>query len=225
VAVDEEVLMKLLLFERCGSADAYAALLSTVNEAADGRSSKLKEMEEAVRGETSAPLHKPFDDPFVRDWMLLDPPLGERDLRAAAYVSRDNLAIISRPDELSPEAVEVLEALLAATQPSPPLVEKVKALSYREAAAIMDRILIKAGEEMRWGVPPILNGALSVASVDERHARELSSFLANRPGPQLEAGIVPRVIQLPWGKDLLQLWANKTDLSVPMRKRVERELS
>ncbi|KQN26020.1 hypothetical protein ASE86_07580 [Sphingomonas sp. Leaf33] len=225
VAVDEEVLMKLLLFERCGTAEAYGALLSSVNVSADGRSNKLKQMEEAVRGETSAPLDKPFDVPFVRDWLLLDPPLGERDLRAAAYVSRDNFAIIGRPDELSPEALELLDALLAATQPSPPLTEKAKALSYRDAAAIMDRILVKAGEETRWGVPSILNAALAVASVDDRHARELSSFLANRPGPQLEAGIVPRVVLLPWGKDLLRLWANKTDLSAPMRKRVEREIA
>ena len=225
VSVDEEVLMKLLLFERCGTADAYGALLSTVNESPDGHSSKLKAMEDAVRGETSAPLDKPFDDAFVRDWLLLDPPLGERDLRAAAYVSRDNFAIIGRPDELSPEALEILDALLAATQPSPPLTEKTKALSFRDAAAIMDRILVKAGEETRWGVPAILNGALAVASVDERHARELSSFLANRPGPQLEPGIVPRVVQLPWGKDLLRLWSNNTDLSVPMRTRVDRELT
>jgi len=225
VAVDEEVLMKLLLFERCGTAEAYGALLATVNASANGRSSELKQMEDAVRGNTSVALDKPFDTPFMREWLLLDPPLGERDLRAAAYVSRDNFAIIGRADELSPEALELLEALLAATQPSPPLIEKAKALSYRDAAAIMDRILVKAGEETRWGVPPILNGALAVASVDERHARELSSFLASRPGPQLEAGIVPRVVQLPWGKDLLRLWANKSDLSAPMRKRVERELT
>lgn len=225
VSVDEEVLMKLLLFERCGTAEAYGALLSSVNETADGRSSKLKVMEDTVRGETKSLLEKPFDDAFVRDWLLLDPPLGERDLRAAAYVSRDNFAIIGRPDELSPEALEILEALLAATQPSPPLVEKTKALSFREASAIMDRILVKAGEETRWGVPAILNGALAVASIDERHARELSSFLGDRPGPQLEPGIIPRVVQLPWGKDLIRLWSNKTDLSAPMRKRLDKELT
>jgi len=225
ITVDEEVLMKILLFERCCSEAAYKALMTSVNEAGDGKSSMLREMEKVARSGSADPLPKPFDDPFVHDWLLLDPQLGDRDLRAAAYVSRENLAIVGLPDEMSPEALELLEALLITTQPSPPLAAKVGALPFKDQSAIMDRILARAGDEARWGVPTILNGALDMASIDERHARDLMSFLSERPGSQLEAAIVPRIAQLGWARDLLRIWKNKPDLTVPMRKRIEKELA
>lgn len=224
VTVDEEVLMKLLLFERCGSADAYAALIAMVNAAADGHPAKLREMEQLVRSGAETKLDKPWDELFVREWLALDPPLGDKDLRAAAYISRDNIPIISTPDDLSAEAIDLLDALLAATQPSPPLAAKVKELPYREQSAIMDRVVVRAGDETRWGVPPILNAALDVAVADPRLAAELSSFLNGRPSTQLEPSIIPRIASLPWAKDLFRLWSNRADLPDPMKKRLTREL-
>ena len=224
VTVDEEVLMKLLLFERCGSADAYAALIAMVNAAADGHPARLREMEQLVRSGAETRLDKPWDEPFVQEWLALDPPLGDKDLRAAAYISRDSIPIISVPDDLSAEAVDLLEALLVATQPSPPLAAKLKELPYREQSAIMDRMVAKAGDETRWGVPAILNAALDVATADPRLAAELSSFLNGRPSPQLEPSIIPRIASLPWAKDLFRLWSNRADLPDPMKKRLTREL-
>ena len=224
VTVDEEVLMKLLLFERCGTADAYAALIALVNSASDGRPAKLRDMEQQIRSGADVKLDRPWDEPFVKEWLALDPALGEKDLRAAAYISRDNIPIISGPEELSAEAVDLLDALLSATQPSPPLANKVKELPYREASVIMDRILAKAKDETRWGIPPILNAALDVAGADTRLAAELSSFLNERPSSQLEPGIVPRLARQAWAPELFRLWSNRTDLTAPMKKTLAKEL-
>ena len=100
VTVDEEELVKLLLFERCGDPDAYKELLRAVNESEDGHADFLADKEGRARGDDSKPaLDKPWNDVFHQNWLALDPPLAGRDLRGALYVGRDSHPVILRSNE------------------------------------------------------------------------------------------------------------------------------
>ncbi len=112
VGVDESVLAKVLLFERCGDPKAYAALIKSVTESDQGIPTFLMDWEEKVIAGESLELKPPWDEPFISEWLRLPPRLGNRDLRGVLYVSREHAPLITPEDLLSSEAIELLTALL-----------------------------------------------------------------------------------------------------------------
>jgi predicted KAP-like P-loop ATPase len=73
VGVDEEVLAKMLLFERCGEAAAYDALVKAVNQNEEGKPALLKAWEDAVAAGKELTIAKPWDSDFIREWLALSP--------------------------------------------------------------------------------------------------------------------------------------------------------
>lgn len=221
VPVVEEVLVKLMLFERCGDKELYAEILRSVNESDDGHPVVLKDKEDSARGVNGASvLPNAWDDAFTTAWLALDPPLANLDLRGATYVSRENHPIISRADELSSEAVKVLEALLKMTQPSPIVTDLVRALPNREISALLDKVLGKARQETTWGIPPILNAATAIANVSPSHAAGLIAFMSTIPSAQIKPNIVARLSGTSWGAAVLDAWDDRPDLSKPVRTAI-----
>jgi len=130
VTVDEEVLAKLLLFERCADESAYRELVKAVNEDDEGKARFIKKLEEAVAaGEECDDPPTGWKSDFVRDWLALDPSFTDLDLRPAMYVSREHLPLITPADQMSPEAVALLAAVLDARQVLDPVVAQIGALS------------------------------------------------------------------------------------------------
>lgn len=221
VAVDEEVLVKLLLFERCGDKVAYAELLSSVNESEDGHAEILRDREASARGEDGAPvLDKPWSDPFLSGWLALDPPLAGQDLRGALYVGRESHPIISRADELSSDAAAVLEMLLRLTSASPTVDAEVSALSKQEIAKLTDKVLARARQETSWGVPGILNAMQSLAGASPAAAASIVAFFSEVPPPQVKPSIVPRLSTTSWGKQILAAFAGRSGISTPTQKAI-----
>jgi predicted KAP-like P-loop ATPase len=221
VTVDEEVLVKLLLFERCGDKDAYAELLRAVNDAENGHADFLAEKEARARGDDAAPaLEKPWNDSFHERWLALDPQLAARDLRGALYVGRDSHPMISRADELSSEAVQVLEMLMKLNSLSPIVASEVARLTNPEIGRVTDRIISKARQETSWGAPQILNALQSLAGASKSAEALIVAFFSEVPSPQVKASIVPRLSQSEWGKAVLTGFAGRADLAVPTRKAI-----
>ena len=55
-----------------------------------GKPHFLTEWEEtALKGEEPV-LSKPWDDPFIREWLTVPPRLADLDLRGVLYVSREH---------------------------------------------------------------------------------------------------------------------------------------
>jgi predicted KAP-like P-loop ATPase len=88
VGVDEAVLAKMLLFERVGNPKAYAELTKAVTESATGRPAFLAGWEEKANAGQDLDLDVPWDDPFVKEWLMLPPRIADHDLRGVLYVSR-----------------------------------------------------------------------------------------------------------------------------------------
>jgi predicted KAP-like P-loop ATPase len=221
VGVDEAVLIKLLLFERLAPKAAYSALTSAVNTEADGVPRILVDWELAATADETFDLPSAWEDPFVREWLALSPPLGGEDLRGALYVGREQAPLITGADRLSSEASGLLGALLESPEEAHVLLDSLKALPRPEMTILMERLLARARQEQRWGAPPILEACMTVAEADPAQGPALAGFLLERPGSQIEPSIVPKIADYPWAGDVLSGWAQAPTVSNPTKKAIK----
>lgn len=225
VTVDEAALTKMLLFERCGDESAYSALVKEISERDDGKPITLKPWEEAVAKGEDPQLKAPWDNDFTRDWLALPPVLHDSDLRAVVYVGREHLPIISRADQLSEEAANLLEALLAIKQaPAKEFINKLKAVSKRELSVIMEKLIARAKQMTEWGSPGILHALLAMTEADGTFADNVSRFLSQVPPKQLKPAIVPLLKEKPWALQLLNTWKEHAETTSQVKKAIEAEM-
>jgi predicted KAP-like P-loop ATPase len=221
VGVDEAVLAKLLLFERCGTEKSYQDLLKKVNEDVEGKPRFLSEWEEKVTKGEDVSRDELWAGDFVSEWLAMAPRLGDKDLRGALYVSKEHLPLISPEDRLSSEAADILKALLTQPSMARSLKQKIETLNKPELPIMMDRLLDKARQEQEWGAPDILIACLAIAEADGMQSLDkLKSFLLKLPPSQIKPSIVPRIKDLPWSESIFDQW-KKAGVSAPVKKAIE----
>lgn len=222
VPVKEEVLAKLLIFERSDNSKAYAELTSAAANHEEGKPEFLREWEEDLREGKAIEFPANWQGPFIRSWLELEPALADEDLRGALYVSREHAPMVSRDDRLSAEAAVLLAALLKTPAVSKQLQPQVNVLSKADLALLMSRILEKAKKEEKWGAPDILKAALVVAHADPLQAAVLAAFLKDLPASILAVAIVPALQDEPWAPEVFAHWATLDGLNKVMEKRLKR---
>jgi predicted KAP-like P-loop ATPase len=219
VGVDEAVLAKMLLFERCGNSKAYEELTRRVNEDPDGKPRFLAEWEDkAVAGE-KPDLPEAWQEPFIREWLTIPPRLADLDLRGVLYVSREHAPLITPEDRLSSDAAELLTAMRANPDMADRLKDRLAGLQRPEIAIVMDRLLERARQEQEWGTPPILDACLAVVRADTAQGTRLAAFLAERPSTQITAGIVPKIADQTWSKNVFKKW-REAGVSPPVKAAI-----
>jgi len=221
VGVDEAVLAKMLLFERCGEPAAYAELSNAVVADAQGRPALLAPWEKAAHQGEAFDLQKPWEDPFTREWLALPPRLADKDLRGVLYVSREHAPLITPEDRLSSEGAELLEALLSHPDMAAELKVRLEKIARAEIGVIMDRLLETALQQQEWGVPPILDACLVVGEVDVTQGARLASFLADRPGTQIKPNIVPKIMGYPWTETVWARWEGNSKVAKPVKDAIK----
>ena len=219
VGVDEAVLAKLLLFERLGDPKAYAELTKSVSENENGQPAFLAEWEEEAASGKDVELDAPWDSVFMREWLTLPPTLAGTDLRGALYVSREHAPLITPEDRLSSEAADLLSGLLQHPGMAASLKERIVEVPPTETTVIMDRLLERARREQEWGVPDILEACLVVADADPSQGKRLAAFLSERPAPQVQPNIVPKIGDEPWAASVFDAWSSK-DISKPVKAAI-----
>ncbi|MDR6794818.1 putative KAP-like P-loop ATPase [Pseudarthrobacter oxydans] len=220
VGVDEAVLTKLLLFERLATPAAYAALSKAVNTDTDGKPRMLAPWEEAASKNEEFLLETPWDDDFVREWIALPPMLADQDLRGALYVGREQAPLITAADRLSSEAAGYLSALLESPTEADVLIDSLTHIQRAELTIIMDRLLVEAGRAQEWGAPPILDACITVVTADGNQGNRLAGFLMNRPGQQIQPGIVPKIGSQPWAKEVFEHWLGSAEVENTVKKAI-----
>lgn len=219
VGADEAVLAKMLLFERCGNPKAYDELTRKVNEDPDGKPRFLAEWEEkAVAGENPA-LPEAWRESFIGEWLGIPPRLADLDLRGVLYVSREHAPLITPEDRLSSDAAELLAAMLKNPDMADRLKDRLAALQRPEMTVVMDRLLERARQDQEWGTPPILDACLAVVRADPAQGTRLAAFLGERPAAQITAGIVPKIADQPWAKDVFKKWRG-AGVSAPVKSAI-----
>lgn len=221
VGVDEAVLAKMLLFERCGSAKAYGALASAVAAAPQGRPVFLAEWEEAANTGKELKLEEAWEEPFIKEWLALPPRLADKDLRGVLYVSREHAPVMTPEDRLSSDGAALLVALLTHPDMASELVDRLKLLPRAELGVIMDRLLDAARQEQEWGAPPILDACLVVSEAEPTQGVRLAAFLVERPPTQIKANIVPKTAGNPWTETVWAAWEKNSKIIRPVKDAIK----
>lgn len=223
VGVDEAVLAKMLLFERCAAPAAYNELTKRVNNDDGGKPHFLAEWEEtAFKGE-KVKLNEPWDDPFIQEWLTMPPRLADLDLRGVLYVSREHAPLITPEDRLSSEGAEVLTAILEHPDMAAEMHERLTRLQRPETTIIMDRVLERARQLHEWGTPSILDACMAVAAADPAQGSRLAAFLQERPAAQIKPSIVPKIGDQPWAREVLEAWHKSTAIAAPVKRAITQE--
>ena len=225
IGVDEEVLVKLLLFERLAPEALYAELAAAINNGIDGKPAFLEDLERNARGITADddPVPAPprgspaWAEPFPQEWLRLDPQLYDIDMRAAMYVSREHLPVITTGRGLSQEAAELLTAMVEHPAQAETIADKVSALPGHELELIFERLMQLARREEEWGNTPILTPLLVVSANQPMLKNRLSAFLAAVPPSQIKPALVIRIERQEWSKPLFDIWTENPDIAAGVK--------
>ncbi|MFL7193004.1 KAP family P-loop domain protein [Escherichia coli] len=191
--LDEAIITKLVIFERCVGVDGTADLYHLV-DIEQGIPQLLKQLEEADgQIPTEAPktwTDNPTTKAFIAQWAQLEPRLGGIDLRAAIYLSRETMPIGAYVVGLSPYGREALNALIEMKNTSSPAAEALlETLPREEQVPVMEGLISQLRQASDWTRRP---KGFSGACVLARHSADAASILI-RYLQELQQGTKPPV--------------------------------
>lgn len=224
ITVDEEVLAKLLLFERLASSALYSELAAEINDGIDGKPAFLHDLERKARGklnegeEVSVPAA--WAEVFPQEWLRLDPELHDVDMRGAMYVSREHLPVISSGVTLSPKSAELLAALVEHPAQAETLADELATVPAHELESMFDHFLDKARREQEWGVNPLLSPLLVLSASQPSLQNKLSGFFAGLPGNQIKAALIVKIRPQGWAAALFARWSDDDDVDISVKNAI-----
>lgn len=184
IPLDESVITKLVIFERCAGAEATADLYKLIDAEA-GKPSILRELEENNTSEllANAPdtwKNNPTTKEFILKWIQLEPSLKDSDLRAAIYLSRETLPIGAYVVGLSPKGREALDALVITSKMSSPAgIASATNLPLEDQVPVMEGIIDHLRQVSDWSKQPKgFAGACLLAKNSPEAAKVLHRYIA-----------------------------------------------
>lgn len=157
--LDEAVITKLVIFERCVGTAATADFYRLV-DAEQGKPAILKELEEGECKELSPDAPKswstnPTTKSFILEWCHLEPALRDVDLRAAIYLSRETMPVGAYVVGLSPQGREALNVLVGVKNMSSPAAKiALDALPQVDQVPVMEGIINRLRQISDWSKKP-----------------------------------------------------------------------
>lgn len=184
ITLSEEAMLKLVLFERCAGGKATGDLMNLIGNSKNGEVSLLRQLEgdEEITDPASFPESWRAQQEFISEWSKLSPPLGDKDLRPAAYLSRETLPVFTPSAGLSVEAERLVAVLMKATRESAASTKKaILALASDEFPQAMEELIRKMSDAASWKARPEgWAGAVAVAGASEEAAKSLVTFIRSR---------------------------------------------
>jgi len=181
--VDEAMVAKLALFERCTDGAAVAHLYAEINAAAGGKPRVLADLEQLLEEPTK--FKEACPEPwggraeFVREWLSLEPRLAERDLRPLVYLSRETVPLRALRGNLSAAAAEALRVLMkTTTKASPAGNAAIQRIPDSERTAVMAGVIELFRKHPSWTNKPLgFEGALILARQSPESGALLAAFI------------------------------------------------
>jgi predicted KAP-like P-loop ATPase len=189
--LDEAIITKLVIFERCVGVKATADFYQLVDDE-QGIPSLLKQLEEGGgKIPESAPktwTDNPTTKSFISEWAQLEPKLSGIDLRAAIYLSRETMPIGAYVVGLSPAGREVLDVLVdTKNTSSPTAVKLLDTLALEEQIPVMEGLISHLRQVSDWSRKP---KGFAGACLLARHSADAAKILI-RYMQELELGDKP----------------------------------
>lgn len=188
MSVDLATLAKLAVFERGTDAAAVQLLYRTVMDEASDRKLLLPDH---MRGGTELPPEWKRHEPFVDQWLEMEPifedPAG---LRAAMFLSRDVMAPAMARSGMSEAARAAVPALLAiASATSPEGKAMADRLNPADRVTVMSA-LITAMREADWSEKVQgIHGAIILAEASPEARKDFEAFIAGLSLRTIDRGI------------------------------------
>jgi predicted KAP-like P-loop ATPase len=184
--LEETVIAKLALFERCTDAGATEALNDAINNSQGG---KLPFLTAAENGEPFDELKATLPDAwqkhlaFVADWVRLDPKLSDIDLRPAVYLARETVAMRFTATTLPANVAHAVEELLkTATLSSRAAATAIGTLTPTQHVAAMEALVAEVRKDAEWArVRPDIRGAVLLARTSTDAAKVITRFIRSLP--------------------------------------------
>jgi predicted KAP-like P-loop ATPase len=224
ITVDEEVLAKLLLFERLASWALYSELAAEINDGIDGKPAFLRDLEWQARGtldeDEKVSVPAPWAEAFPQEWLRLDPELHDVDMRGAMYVSREHLPVVTSGAALSPKSAELLAALVDHPTQAETLADELARVPAHELESMFDHFLDKARREQEWGANPLLPPLLVLSSGQPALQNKLSGFFAGLPGHQIKAALIVKIQPQEWSTAQFARWKEDDDVDTSVKNAI-----
>jgi len=182
----------------------------------------------------SEPINLWYSDPWIIDWIKMEPKLKDVDLKPYFYFSRDTLSPQrDLAGRLSPIAQEIVVSLISASKAlNRSGVEKIQSVSPNDAAIVFDSLTsrirsVETPEEKE----RLISILLDIVDVRSELGSQLISFLSDQPVGHIPLAIPPRirdVIKEPdlsdSLKDLLSKWKeNQSNPLLSQSAKIELE--
>jgi predicted KAP-like P-loop ATPase len=219
IELDVTALAKWHLIERCNESLANA-LAALVTSGTDGRVEVLRKAEEAARDGKALP--EPFkDDVFTKEWLQLEPPLGEEDLRALLHLSRDTATRDFGTDEMTPEGRNLRDALVLASSGNVLLAKAISAAGELQAEKAMMRAWQIRAPKRTWkkgeDVVTLIEPCKVFPSLGAKAASLLNQVQIKEVGP----GLIPSLAQQAWSRPILTGWLTSSGLHSRVKAAIE----
>ncbi|PFH09153.1 putative KAP-like P-loop ATPase [Collimonas sp. PA-H2] len=181
--IDEALIAKFALFERCTDTTSIAHFYTEINAAAGGKPEVLVKLEQLLDDPENFKLACPEQwaakAEFLREWLTLDPPLTGLDLRPLVYLSRETTPLRVLKGGLSEPAAEALKVLLRTSNTSSPSGRSaVRSIPDGEHTQVMSGLIQTFRSHTNWSARPQgFDGALMLAEHSADSGSLLSSFI------------------------------------------------
>lgn len=188
ISLDESIITKLVIFERCAGADATADLYRLID--AELGKPKIFDLIESDSSNVLSGDGLPESwtknqatATFIKKWSQLKPSLKNVDLRAAVYLSRETMPIGAYIVGLSPQGKEALTTLVNVSNLSSVTAQNtLKQLLLEEQVLVMEGIINHLRQVSDWANQPKgFAGAVLLARHSDVAAKILRRFINQLP--------------------------------------------
>jgi predicted KAP-like P-loop ATPase len=188
ISLDESIITKLVIFERCAGADATADLYRLID--AELGKPKIFDLIESDSSNVLSGDGLPESwtknqatAAFIKKWSQLKPSLKNVDLRAAVYLSRETMPMGAYIVGLSPQGKEALTTLVSVKNLSSVTAQNtLKQLLLEEQALVMEGIIDHLRLVSDWANQPKgFSGAVLLARYSDVAAKILRRFINQLP--------------------------------------------
>lgn len=220
IDVDVQILAKWHLLERCDEATANA-LAEKVSAESEGRVSILHDAELAAKNpELSLPA--PFGDKsFVREWLQLEPLLGDMDMRPILHLSRDSTVRDFGADDLNTAGKALRDALVAARNSNEALKQQIRDAGDFQSGLAMARAWELRRSSRTWQKAEEVLMLVEVSRIHPSVGVRAATLVSQAPITQLAPGLVSALIDFDWMKDVLSKWEQDDQLPQPVKRAIE----
>jgi predicted KAP-like P-loop ATPase len=183
--LDEAIIAKMALFERCTDITATEALHDAINAATNGRPELFTDQTE--RADNDDRKHWPDawqkHASFVAEWLSLEPKLAGVDLRPAVYLARETVPLRIAATSVSPRALKAVEILVhTATISSRAAIESIATLETGEDVVAMEELISQMRKNVDWTrARADFRGAVLLARASAEAGKVLGRFVRALP--------------------------------------------